>query len=78
MTVEYFEKRLKKLSKKYKRIVEDYKSLIEKLENNPGVMQFQGLVIKSIKLGGATSIRRRTHGIPEFTIGEKNIGERKA
>ena len=35
MTVEYFEKRLKKLSKKYKRIVEDYKSLIDKLENNP-------------------------------------------
>jgi len=35
MAVEYFRRRLKKLSKKYKRIEEDYKSLIETLENNP-------------------------------------------
>lgn len=35
MAVEYFRRRLKKLSKKYRRIEEDYKSLIETLENNP-------------------------------------------
>jgi len=35
MAVEYFRRRLKKLSKKYRRIGEDYKSLIETLENNP-------------------------------------------
>jgi mRNA-degrading endonuclease RelE of RelBE toxin-antitoxin system len=34
MAVEYFRRRLKKLSKKYRRIGEDYKSLIETLENN--------------------------------------------
>ena len=35
MAVEYFRRKLKKLSKKYRRIGEDYKSLIETLENNP-------------------------------------------
>ena len=35
MAVEYFKRRLKKLSKKYRRIGEDYSSLIEILENNP-------------------------------------------
>ncbi len=35
MAVEYFRRRLKKLSKKYRRIGEDYKSLIETLEDNP-------------------------------------------
>jgi len=35
MAVEYFRRRLKKLSKKYRRIGGDYKSLIETLENNP-------------------------------------------
>jgi mRNA-degrading endonuclease RelE of RelBE toxin-antitoxin system len=35
MAVEYFKRRLKKLSKKYRRIGEDYNSLIGILENNP-------------------------------------------
>jgi len=35
MAVEYFRRRLKKLSKRYRRIGEDYKSLIETLESNP-------------------------------------------
>jgi len=35
MAVEYFKRRLKKLSKKYRRIGDDYKSLIETLEYNP-------------------------------------------
>jgi len=35
IAVEYFRRRLKKLSKKYRRIGEDYMSLIETLENNP-------------------------------------------
>ena len=34
MAVEYFRRRLKKLSKKYRRIGEDYKSLIETLFAN--------------------------------------------
>ena len=35
MAVEYFKRRLKKLSKKYRRIEENYNALIEILENNP-------------------------------------------
>ncbi|MEA2033047.1 MAG: type II toxin-antitoxin system RelE/ParE family toxin [Euryarchaeota archaeon] len=35
IAVEYFRRRLKKLSKKYRGIGEDYKSLLETLEKNP-------------------------------------------